>query len=134
MSKKVIILLNILIIMIMFFIPSNAKATSTPTVGEEAATTTSSAGLSVDFDKYKANQGWSSKFTQKAGIIMGIIQVLGTMLAVVILISIGIKYMLGSSEEKAEYKKSMIPYIIGAFLLFASSAFVKVIYDLVSGI
>ena len=33
---------------------------------------------------------------------------------------IGIKYMMGSAEEKAEYKKTMIPYLVGAVILFAA--------------
>jgi len=43
---------------------------------------------------------------------------------------IGIKYMMGSAEEKAEYKKVMVPYIIGAVLLFAAPHIVRVVYDL----
>ena len=35
--------------------------------------------------------------------------------------------MIGSVEEKAEYKKSMIPYIIGVFLLLATSTIVGII-------
>ena len=45
---------------------------------------------------------------------------------------IGIKYMLGSVEEKAEYKKTMIPYIIGCIFIFSISTIVSVIYSLVS--
>ncbi len=40
---------------------------------------------------------------------------------VIILIAIGIKYMLGSVEEKVEYKKHMMPYVLGAFVLFTGS-------------
>ncbi len=46
--------------------------------------------------------------------IIGILQTVGIVLSVVVLIIIGIKYMMGSAEEKAEYKKTMIPYIVGA--------------------
>lgn len=28
--------------------------------------------------------------------------------------------MIGSAEEKAEYKKTMIPYLVGAVILFAA--------------
>ena len=52
--------------------------------------------------------------------ILGIIRVVGTVVAVGVLMVIGIKYMMGSAEEKAEYKKTMIPYLIGAVLLFAA--------------
>ena len=43
---------------------------------------------------------------------------------------LGIKYMIGSVEEKAEYKKSMIPYIIGILLLVSTSAIVGLIAQL----
>ncbi len=52
--------------------------------------------------------------------ILGIIQVAGTVIAVGVLMVLGIKYMMGSAEEKAEYKKTMIPYLVGAILLFAA--------------
>ena len=54
--------------------------------------------------------------------ILTIITTVGMVLAVVIVAILGIKYMMGSTEEKAEYKKSMIPYIVGAVLVFGASA------------
>ena len=38
--------------------------------------------------------------------------------------------MMGSASEKAEYKKTMIPYIVGAVLIFAGTSLVRVIYSL----
>jgi len=66
--------------------------------------------------------------------IVGILQTVGIVLSVVVLIVLGIKYMMGSAEEKAEYKKTMIPYIVGAVLIFAASALAQVLFDFVSGI
>lgn len=51
--------------------------------------------------------------------IIGIIQIIGTITSVAVLTVLGIKYMLGSAEERAEYKKSMTPYLIGAVMVFA---------------
>lgn len=62
--------------------------------------------------------------------LVTIVQVVGVVVAVVVILIIGIKYMIGSAEEKAEYKKTMIPYIIGAVLLFAGSILVNVIYSI----
>ena len=42
--------------------------------------------------------------------------------------------MMGSVEEKADYKKSMIPYLVGAILIFAASALAQVVYQFVTGI
>ena len=66
--------------------------------------------------------------------IIGILQVVGIVLSVIVLIVLGIKYMMGSAEEKAEYKKTMMPYIVGAALIFAASAFAQVIYSFFSGV
>ena len=64
--------------------------------------------------------------------IVAVLQTVGIVLSVIILIILGIKYMMGSAEEKADYKKSMMPYIIGAALIFAASAFAQVIYGFFS--
>lgn len=66
--------------------------------------------------------------------IIGILRTVGIVLSVVVLIVIGIKYMMGSAEEKAEYKKTMIPYIVGAALIFAASVFANVIYNFFIGV
>ena len=65
--------------------------------------------------------------------ILRILQTFGVILSVIILIIIGIKYMLGSVEEKAEYKKTLMPYVIGAALIFAASAFAQIAYDFFHG-
>lgn len=66
--------------------------------------------------------------------VIGIIQVVGILMSVGILMVLGIKYMMASAEEKAEYKKTFIPYILGALMLFAASALAKMIYQFASGI
>ena len=61
--------------------------------------------------------------------IVSVITTIGIVASVIILIIIGLRYMLGSIEEKAQYKKSMIPYIIGAGLVFTASFIANIIYD-----
>jgi len=63
------------------------------------------------------------------GKIVGLIRVVGTIAAVGMLIVLGIKYMMGSAEERAEYKKTLFPYFIGAVLIFAASNLTQVIYS-----
>ena len=66
--------------------------------------------------------------------IVGIMQVVGVVVAVVVILVIGIKYLIGSAEERAEYKKTMIPYLVGAVLIFAATTIVNVVYNLASSI
>lgn len=66
--------------------------------------------------------------------IVTIMQTIGIVVAVVVLLVLGIKYMMGSAEEKAEYKKTMIPYLVGAVLIFASTTIVNVVYNMANGL
>ena len=66
--------------------------------------------------------------------IMGVVQVAGVVIAVIVLMVLGIKYMMGSAEEKAEYKKTMIPYLVGAILIFAASTIANVVYQFATGL
>lgn len=72
----------------------------------------------------------STKFKQKVGVILGIIRALGTIISVVAFLVMGIKYIMGSVDEKVEYKERMLPYIIGFIMLFTIPNIVGIIYDL----
>mgnify|MGYP004531230821 CR=1 FL=1 len=68
----------------------------------------------------------------KANAVIGLVQMIGTITSVLALIIIGIKYMVGSVEEKAEYKKTMKPYLIGAVMVFSITNIIFIIEKLVS--
>lgn len=55
--------------------------------------------------------------------IKDFIRIIGTFIAVGALMIIGIKYITGSVEEKANYKKTMIPYIIRMLYTIWSSQY-----------
>lgn len=61
--------------------------------------------------------------------IVSLISTVGSVVSVIVLIVLGIKYMMGSAEEKAEYKKTLLPYIIGAALVFAASSIASIIFS-----
>lgn len=62
--------------------------------------------------------------------IIKVLGVIGSIVSVIFLVILGIKYMLGSVEEKAEYKKTLLPYFIGALLVFAASTIASIIFNL----
>lgn len=66
--------------------------------------------------------------------ILTIVTNVGMILAVVLIAVLGVKYMMGSTEEKAEYKKSLIPYLVGAILVFGASAIGKAVIGFGSSI
>ena len=51
-------------------------------------------------------------------------------LAIIIIAVLGVKYMMGSTEEKAEYKKTMMPYLVGAVLVFGASAIGRAVINM----
>lgn len=93
-------------------------------------------GLEADI-KAIANGNPANKPTQVTELgktIVTIMQTVGIVVAIVVLLVLGIKYMMGSAEEKAEYKKTMIPYIVGAVLIFASTTIVTVVYNIATSL
>ena len=61
--------------------------------------------------------------------IVGLIRTVGTIISVGILVVLGIKYMTASPEGKADYKSTMIPYLVGAILVFAATWIATAIYN-----
>jgi len=74
--------------------------------------------------------GGTSQLVDKTSIILTAITNVGMIVSVLIPAILGIKYMIGSIEEKAEYKKDMIPYLVGACLLFGVCTFVKILQSI----
>ena len=52
--------------------------------------------------------------------VLGVIQWVGYAFAIGMLIYIGIKYMMSAANEKADLKKGLINYVIGAILIAAT--------------
>lgn len=73
------------------------------------------------------------EITGIAATIVGVIRVIGVIVTVIVLIVLGIKYMAGSASERADYKKTMIPYLVGALIFFGLSQILAAIIQVVSG-
>ena len=67
--------------------------------------------------------------TEKAGKILGTISTIGIVISVLTSMILGIKYMFGSVEEKADYKKTLIPITIGIIMISAIFTIVDIIYS-----
>ena len=70
----------------------------------------------------------TTQFDSIGNRIIGMVQALGSIASVLVLVILGIKYMMGSAEEKAEYKKTFIPYLVGAILVFAASNLASMLF------
>ena len=76
----------------------------------------------------------TSTLTTLGGKILNILQVIGIIVGTIILVVLGLKYMTGSLEEKAEYKKTMIPYLVGAVIIFAAPSLAKGIFTMIASL
>ena len=117
--RKTKIILFILIILSIILIPLTIKAAQ---INPDAYYSEGPSASDVK-DMYKYG-----------GRIVGMIQILGTIVSAGTLIIIGIRYVLASADEKAEYKERMLPYIIGAVLLFGASNIVNIGYKFIDGL
>lgn len=62
--------------------------------------------------------------------VMGAIRNISIIAAVIVLLVIGVKYILGSVEEKAEYKKTFMPLIIGIVIIVSATSLVTFIFSI----
>lgn len=119
MKKTKIIILAILAV-IMIIIPLTVNATYNSQIPTENYKSSGPSTADVK-DMYRFG-----------GSVAGIIQIVGTAVSAGAMIIIGIKYVAASADEKAEYRERMIPYFIGAVLLFGASNIVKIAYKMFS--
>lgn len=84
----------------------------------------------IDPNEIDTNKGSVSAMNELGGTIISVVQTAGTIIAIVIVVWVGIQYLLASTEQKAEYKKTMIAYFIGALLVFAGPRIVGIIYNM----
>lgn len=117
MNKTMKIVSILLMIMMLTFTLSTVVMASNPV--DDVINT-------MDGEKDTVDASGVSKI---GGQIAGILTTVGIVVAVIVLLILGIKYMMGSASEKAEYKKTMIPYLVGAVLVLGASSIVKIVFS-----
>lgn len=61
--------------------------------------------------------------------VIGLLQMTGSGIALIVITILGIKYILASPSEKADVKKAIMPVIIGCILLFGAVNLVSAIFN-----
>lgn len=67
-----------------------------------------------------------NKLKQTSNSIYNILLIVGMAIAVITASVLGIKFMLGSMEEKAQIKEALIPFIIGCIVVFGAFGIWKI--------
>ncbi len=112
-KKRIVKIISIALMVAMIAMCLNnvalAATTDIPRVNEDHTSTTSTA------------------FARVLNVILGVTQVIGVSIAVIMLIVLAIKYISAAPAEKADIKKSAVLYIVGAVVLFGASGILGLI-------
>lgn len=119
--KKTMKLISMLLMVVMICFTLTTAVSAVPAANKVE-------GIVTNIDQAQATG--ADKVSTIGGQIADIITTVGIVVAVIVILILGIKYMMGSASEKAEYKKTMIPYVVGAMLILGGSAIVKIIFSI----
>ena len=122
MMKKIVNkFLIILVMLFVFFNFISFPVLATDYTGSSAVDRYNSEEIPADPDSPTV---WAENII---GRIIFIMQIILLALALIMLTVIGIKFICGSIEEKAEIKKHIALYVFGAILLFSASGIVSLL-------
>lgn len=90
--------------------------------------------LITDSDSATDSTGTVTKVNSVTATIITAIRIIGVAVAVVMLLTVAMKYMTAAPGDKADIKKSAIQYVVGAIVLFGTVGLLEIISKFASGI
>lgn len=111
--KSLLIIIMIMIINIIFFNINEVQAAGIGDVitgGDDFIKSGNNESIVID----------QSKLQETSKTINNILIIVGMCAAVVISAVLGIKFMIGSVEEKAQIKDALVPFIVGCMVVFGA--------------
>ena len=121
-TMKILTVMLLAITLVMFF-SSNVLATST----------SKASGLISNIEKATDNAEKNvdtSKFVSTAGKIIVLLRNFSIIAGVILIIVLGVKYMMGSVEQKSDYQKSFVPLVIGIILVIGATSIASFLFSL----
>lgn len=73
------------------------------------------------------NSGAAASVNRIIGSLLTVVQVVGSGVAVIMLIVLAIKYISAAPSDKAEIKKHAVVYVVGAVVLFAATGIIGIV-------
>lgn len=67
-----------------------------------------------------------------SSLVYNTIFIVGIVIVVVVGLVIGIQFMTGSVEQKAEVKQTLIPYVVGCIIIFGAFAIWRIVVNLLN--
>lgn len=118
---------------VMKFIAIMLMAVMVVAVFSQAVLATDGTNLS-QFNNKGDNSGAKNSAQNIIGALINIIQIIGTGVAIIMLIVLAIKYISAAPGDKAEIKKHAVVYVVGAIVLFAATGILQIIKSFASNI
>ena len=90
-----------------------------------------------DYNRFLVNDldkdgGIGDKTKDLGNMVIGILQVVGTAAAIIMLVFVAIKYMSAAPDERANMKKGLTVYVVGAIMVFAATNIVAILQTTVT--
>lgn len=125
MAKKVMKMLAIMLIALMV-VAVSSQAVFAKTAKDD----------SMKLDQFKSgdNSGASESAQNIISALITIVQIIGTGVAIIMLIVLAIKYISAAPGDKADIKKHAVVYVVGAIVLFAATGILQIIKSFSSNI
>lgn len=94
--------------------------------------TISFAGEELDTNQYNTQLKYddATYLFDKSGAVLNLLRNIAAIVSVVTITIIGLRYMMGSVEQKAEYKQTMMPVVIGCVLVGGLSVILTLIQSI----
>ena len=126
MKNKIIFTIILMVLLTNIFINNTVYATESSiyeifTKSEEFMKKgTEDSGIDFDYVKIK----------NTSNTIANILIAIGTVIAVIVSSILGIKFMIGSVEEKAQIKEALVPFVIGCIVIFGAFTIWKIFVNI----
>ena len=120
-GNKKLIIINILIITTCLIIALSTAVNALSDVSSEYMTG-------------KTDTQIGSNITNIGNMFIGVIQVVGGAVAIIMLVMVGIKYISASPNERADMKKGLTAYVVGAVILFSAVGILTILKDTIEGL
>ena len=118
MSKVMKVMAVILLaVMVVASLTSSVNALSFADAGNTSTVTNAAQDTS----------GAADSINRIIGSVLTIVQVVGSGVAVIMLIVLAIKYISAAPGDKADIKKHAVVYVVGAVVLFAASGILQIV-------
>lgn len=92
------------------------------------------AGTISNLDTHGGDQNLNNKATDIVGAVISVMRIVGTGVAIIMLIAVAIKYLSSAPGDRAEIKKHAVIYVVGAVVLFGASGILTIIQKFATSI